>query len=101
VSESRRRIGDGSISVTGIASGDCYFGWSHYQLRKSALERQVALRPAARALLARVERVAPRALGLLGGRLYQLQHTHAVVVSTTEWRRIWAAYHARRSPMRA
>jgi hypothetical protein len=96
-----RRAGLRSGYALGLTHEQASVGWSHYQLRKSALERQVALRPAARALLARVERVAPRALGLLGGRLYQLQHTHAVVVSTTEWRRIWAAYHARRSPMRA
>jgi hypothetical protein len=75
--------------------------WSHYQLRKSALEWQVVLRPTARALLARAERATPRALGQLGGRLYQLQHTQAVIVSSTEWRRIWSAYRARRNPMRA
>src|SRR5206468_3809617 len=40
-------------------------------------------------------------LGALGERLYRIQHTHAVSVSTTEWRRIWAAYRARRSPLRA
>ncbi len=75
--------------------------WSHYQLRRTALERTVTLRPTARALLARVERAVPRSLGQLGGRLYQMQHTHAVSVSTTEWRCIWAAYRARRGPVRA
>jgi hypothetical protein len=85
----------------GLSHEQAGVAWSHYQLRKGALERQVALRPRARALLTRVERATPRSLGLLGGRLYDLQHTHAVVVSTTEWRRIWAAYRARRSPMRA
>jgi hypothetical protein len=88
------------LYALGLSHEQASVAWSHFQLRKRALERQVALRPTARALLARVEHATPRALGLLGGQLYQLQHTHAVVVSTTEWRRIWAAYRARRSPMR-
>jgi hypothetical protein len=88
------------LYTLGLTHEQASVAWSHYQLRKSALERQVALRPTARALLARVERATPRSLGLVGGRLYQLQHTQTVVVSTTEWRRIWAAYRARRSPMR-
>ena len=75
--------------------------WSHYQLRKAALERAVTLRPPARALLARVERATPRSLGQLGGQLYRLQHASGVVVSTTEWRRIWSVYRARRGPVRA
>src|SRR5262249_15115989 len=89
------------LYALGLAHEQGSVAWSHYQLRKHALERQVALRPTARALLARVERATQGALGQLGGRLYQLQHTHAMVVSTTEWRRIWAAYRARRSPVRA
>ena len=55
----------------------------------------------ARALLAQVERATPRSLGQLGGRLYRLQHASAGSVSTTEWRRIWSVYQARRGPARA
>jgi hypothetical protein len=46
--------------------------WSHYHLRKAALEQAVMLRQPARALLAQVERATPRSLGQLGGRLYRL-----------------------------
>jgi hypothetical protein len=75
--------------------------WSHYHLRKAALEHAVTLRQPARALLAQVERATPRSLGQLGGRLYRLQHASTVSVSTTEWRRIWSVYQARRAPARA
>jgi hypothetical protein len=88
------------LYALGLSHEQASVAWSHFQLRKSTLERQVALCPTARALLTRVERATPRSLGPLGGRLYQLQHTHTVVVSTTEWRRIWAAYRARRCPVR-
>jgi hypothetical protein len=75
--------------------------WSHYHLRRAALEHAVTLRQPARALLAQVERATPRSLGQLGGRLYRLQHASTVSVSTTEWRRIWSVYQARRAPARA
>ena len=75
--------------------------WSHYHLRKTALEQVVTLRPPARALLARVERATPRSLPQLGARLYRLQHAGAVSVSTTEWRRIWAVYRGRRGAVGA
>ncbi len=75
--------------------------WSHYHLRRAALERAVTLRQPACALLAQVERATPRSLGQLGGRLYRLQHASTGSVSTTEWRRIWSVYQARRAPARA
>jgi hypothetical protein len=89
------------LYALGLTHEQTSVAWSHYQLRKSALEQAVTLRPTARALLARVERATPRSLGKVGERLYQMQHTQAVSVSTIEWRRIWAAYRARRSPVRA
>jgi hypothetical protein len=89
------------LYALGLTHEQAGVAWSHYRLRKAALEQAVMLRPTARALLARVERAAPHSLGQVGGRLYQLQHTNAVSVSTNEWRRIWAAYRARRGPVRA
>ncbi len=70
--------------------------WSHYRLRRAALEAAIALGAAARALVARVERAGDGELARLGTRLYQLQHTGAVSITASEWRRIWGVYHARR-----
>ena len=70
--------------------------WSHYRVRKAALEGAIALGAAARALVTRVERVPERELPRLGARLYRLQRAAAAVVTAGEWRRIWDAYHARR-----
>jgi hypothetical protein len=71
--------------------------WSHYHLRKQALEARVVLGRPARALLAAVEQASPKALGRVGARLYRTQHTGARTVTAPEWRRIWQAYHARRA----
>jgi hypothetical protein len=71
--------------------------WSHYHLRKRALEAQVVLGRPARALLAAVEQASPKRLGRVGTRLYRTQHTGAGAVTAPEWRRIWQAYHARRA----
>jgi len=72
--------------------------WSHYRLRKAALEAAVTLGTPARALVACIGAAPTAALPGLGARLYRLQHVGAVSVSTVEWRRIWSAYHARRVP---
>jgi hypothetical protein len=72
--------------------------WSHYRLRKAALEAAVRLGAPARALVARIGTAPTATLPRLGARLYRLQHAGAVAVSTIEWRRIWLAYHARRAP---
>jgi len=74
--------------------------WSHFHLRKQALEAHVALGRPARALLAAVEQASPRALGRVGARLYHVQHTDTRTVTTQEWRPIWQAYHARRAAAR-
>jgi hypothetical protein len=71
--------------------------WSHYHLRKQALEATVTLRQPARALLAEVEHASRRFLPRLGACLYRVQRTTAIPVSAPEWRRIWQAYHARRA----
>ncbi|MFZ1058593.1 MAG: hypothetical protein WAP47_05310, partial [Candidatus Rokuibacteriota bacterium] len=74
--------------------------WSHYQLRKSRLESELTLGPAARSLLAQVDEADLRSLPRLGARLYRLQHNGASVAggqpSAAEWQRIWQAYRARR-----
>jgi hypothetical protein len=70
--------------------------WSHFQLRRSALEAVVALGRPARALLAQVERASAPALPRLGAKLYRLQHAGAVAVGAEEWRRIWRSYQHRK-----
>ena len=76
--------------------------WSHYHLRKQALEAQVVLGKPARVLLAAVEQASSKALGRVGARLYRTQHGGTPAVTAPEWRRIWQAYHARReTPTRA
>ena len=60
--------------------------WSHYHLRKQALEAQVVLGQLARALMAVVERAAPKALGRIGARLYRTQHAGTRAVTPPEWR---------------
>jgi hypothetical protein len=70
--------------------------WSHYRLRKQALEAAVALRQPARVLLAEVQHASRRFLPRLGACLYRVQRTTAIPVSAPEWRRIWQAYQARR-----
>jgi hypothetical protein len=71
--------------------------WMHYHLRKAALEHAVKLGRPARGLLSEVEQAPRLVLPRLGGRLYRLQHAGGAAVSTTEWRRIWSAYRARRA----
>ena len=76
--------------------------WSHYRLRKAALEAAVALGAPARALVAEVERAPAPALPRLGARLYRLQHRRAVAaVTAAEWGRIWQAYRARKAALAA
>lgn len=75
--------------------------WSHYQLRKAALESAVELGGAARGLIAEVERTSERELPRVGARLYRLQREGGTVIATAEWRRIWQAYAARRRPRAA
>jgi hypothetical protein len=70
--------------------------WSHYHLRKQALEAGVTLRQPARVLLAEVEHASPSFLPRLGACLYRVQRTPAIPVSDPEWRRIWQAYRARK-----
>jgi hypothetical protein len=73
--------------------------WSHYHLRRAALELRVVLGKSARALIAAVEEASPSTLGRVGARLYRTQHVGARAVTTPEWRRIWQAYQARRAAL--
>jgi hypothetical protein len=70
--------------------------WTHYQLRRAALEAAVVIGTEARRLLADVARAKERELPRVGARLYRIQHTGSAVVTAPEWRRIWHAYSARR-----
>jgi hypothetical protein len=72
--------------------------WTHYTLRKAALEARITLGAPARALIREVEHAAPERLPAVGARLYRLQRSGSSIVRTEEWRRIWHVYHARRRP---
>ena len=75
--------------------------WAHYRLRKAGLEAAVPLGASAPALVARIGEAPARTLPRLDARLYRLQRASAGPVSTTEWRRIWAAYRAHRGAVGA
>jgi hypothetical protein len=49
--------------------------WSHFQVRKGALEAAVTLGAAARALVEPVKRAWPRKLPALRARLYRRRHS--------------------------
>jgi hypothetical protein len=70
--------------------------WSHFQLRRAALEAAATLGAEARTLVAEVERASERELPRVGARLYRVQHAGVVAIGPAEWRRIWSAYGARR-----
>jgi hypothetical protein len=73
--------------------------WTRYGVRKAQLEGAVPLGPVARDLLAAIERAEPRALPRLGAALYRRQHAglaESGQPTAAEWRRVWAAYRARR-----
>jgi hypothetical protein len=75
--------------------------WSHYRLRKAALEAAITLGAAARALVGEIERAPARALPRLGAQLYQLRQGRGAAISAVEWRRIWQAYQARKASVAA
>jgi hypothetical protein len=71
--------------------------WTRYRIRQAALDAAAPLGPAACELLAEIEGADARALPRLGARLYRRQHAAgAPGLSPAEWRRLWAAYRARR-----
>ena len=75
--------------------------WTHYTLRKAALEAAITLGAPALALVREVEESAPGRLPVLGARLYRLQQSGASAIRAEEWRRVWHVYHARRRPCAA
>ena len=99
---------DGCASLAALAApGKCLYAqalshdqagvaWSHYRLRKAALERALTLGAAARQLVAQVERASSLALPRLGATLYRLQHAGTAPIAPREWRRIWEAYQVRK-----
>jgi hypothetical protein len=70
--------------------------WTHYRIRRAALGAAVALGAEARALIAQVERARERELPRVGAKLYRVQRIGVAAITRAEWRRIWAAYAARR-----
>jgi hypothetical protein len=86
------------LYARGLPHEQASVAWSHYQLRKRALEAAVTLGAAARALVEQVKRAWPRELAAVGARLHRLQHSAgAPTLASVEWRRVWAVYHARRA----
>jgi hypothetical protein len=79
-----------------LAHDQAGVAWTHYHLCKARLEEAVKLDRPARGLLSQVERAPRQVLFRLGSRLYRLQHAGGGAVSSTEWRRIWSAFRARR-----
>lgn len=77
-----------------LAHDQAGVAWTHYQLRRAALEAAVTLGPEARALVARIESAPERALPRLGAELYRMQRRGAAI-TPAEWRRVWCAYRAR------
>jgi hypothetical protein len=71
--------------------------WTRYRIRQAALDAAVPLSAAARELLGAIDRADTWALPRLGATLYRRQHGGgAPGLTPAEWRRIWAAYRARR-----
>jgi hypothetical protein len=82
------------LYALGLPHDQAGVAWTHYQLRKAALEGSVVLTPAARALVARIEAAPVWALPRLGAELYRTQRAGAAI-TPAEWRRVWGAYRAR------
>jgi hypothetical protein len=74
--------------------------WTHYQLRKAALEAAVTLGAAARALVARIAAAPVRALPCLGAELYRIQRAGAAI-TPAEWQRVWPGLPGGLAPRRA
>ena len=71
--------------------------WTRYRIRQAALDAAAPIGPAARELLAAIEGADVWALPRLGAALYRRQHAaDAPGLTREEWRRLWAAYRARR-----
>ena len=71
--------------------------WTRYRIRQAALDGAAPLGSAAQALLAAIDAAEARALPRLGAALYRRQHAAAAPgLTPAEWRRLWAAYRARR-----
>ena len=83
------------LYALGLSHDQAGVAWSHYHLRKQALEAALPLRQPAQVLLAEVEHASRRFLPRLGACLYQVQRIPSIPVSGPEWRRIWLAYRAR------
>ncbi len=89
------------LYALGLSHDQAGVAWSHYRLRRAALEAALRLSAEARSLLAEVERARDRELPRVGAKLYRLQRHGTTAIATAEWRRIWQAYAARRRPRAA
>jgi len=89
------------LYALGLTRDQAGVEWSHYHLRKQALEAALPLGQPARTLLGEVEQASRWFLPRLGACLYRVQRIPTSPVSAGEWRRIWSAYRARRAPVPA
>jgi hypothetical protein len=83
------------LYALGLPHDQAGVAWTHYQLRKAALEGAVSMGAAARVLIARIEGAPEWVLPRLGAELYRTQRAGAAI-TPAEWRRVWGAYRARR-----
>jgi len=89
------------LYALGLSHDQVGVAWSHYHLRKQALEAALPLGQPARTLLGEVEQASRRFLPRLGACLYRVQRIPTIPVSAGEWGRIWSAYRARREAVSA
>jgi hypothetical protein len=83
------------LYALGLPHDQAGVAWTHYQLRKAALEGAVSMGAAARVLIARIEGAPEWVLPRLGAELYRTQRAGAAI-TPAEWRRVWGAYRAPR-----
>jgi hypothetical protein len=84
------------LYALGLPAEQASVAWSHYRLRKDALEAALPLGQPTQLLLGEISRAEPGFLPRFGGCLYRLQRAEVVPITAPEWRRVWGAYRARR-----
>lgn len=74
--------------------------WTAWRIRRTHLEAVLPIGRTARGILARIGAAngAGRDLARLGSWLYRAQRAGSPTLAAHEWRAIWTAYHAQRSP---
>jgi hypothetical protein len=87
------------LYALGLPAEQARVAWSHYRLRKEALEAALPLGQPTQLLLGEIARAGRGFLPRFGGCLYRLQRAEVVSITPPEWRRVWGAYQARRQAL--